>query len=124
MSSLHIPAKTISSGNEIYDRAFLVLAGRADYLPVFTPLPRLAPREDHHPHTGRVVLETITRESLLHFIRTGLEKHSLGVKALEDEAGVSRDSVRDFLRGKTYIMRADKLQKVLRVLNPDLKPFN
>jgi len=27
------------------------------------------------------------------------------------------------LRGKTYILRADKLQKVLRVLDPDLKPF-
>ena len=68
-------------------------------------------------------LPDITRESLLHIVRTGLKKQSLSIKGLEDKAGVSKDSVRDFLRGKTYIMRADKLQKVLAILEPNLKVF-
>jgi len=60
---------------------------------------------------------------MLKLIRAGLKKRSLTVKGLEEKAGVSRDSVRDFFRGKTHIMRADKLQKVLAVLEPDLKLF-
>lgn len=64
-----------------------------------------------------------TRDNTIKLIRSGLREHSLSVSALEREAGISKDSVRDFLRGKTYIMRADKLQKVLKVIAPDLKIF-
>jgi predicted XRE-type DNA-binding protein len=65
----------------------------------------------------------ITRDNLLKLVRSGLERNSLSVVALEKEAGIPKDSVRDFLRGKTYIMRADKLQKVLKVIEPDLNLF-
>jgi hypothetical protein len=44
--------------------------------------------------------------------------------ALERQAGIPKDSIRDFFRGKTYIMRADKLQKVSAVIDPDLKLFS
>ncbi len=65
----------------------------------------------------------LTRDNILQLIRSGLEKHSLSVAALEREAGISKDSLRDFLRGKTYILRADKLQKVMKIIDPDFKLF-
>jgi hypothetical protein len=65
----------------------------------------------------------LNRDNLLNLVRSGLKKHSLTVKGLEEKAGVSKDSVRDFLRGKTYILRADKAQKVIAVLEPDLRIF-
>jgi lambda repressor-like predicted transcriptional regulator len=65
----------------------------------------------------------LTREALLDIVRAGLRKHSLTIKALEKKAGLSTDSVRDFLRGKTHILRADKAQKVLAILEPTLKVF-
>lgn len=66
----------------------------------------------------------LTRDNLLKLIRSGLEKHSLTVVALERQAGIPKDSIRDCFRGKTYIMRADKLQKVLAVIDPDFKLFS
>ena len=58
----------------------------------------------------------ITRNNLLDVIRASLQERSLSVSRLEREAGVPKDTVRDFLRGKTYIPRADKLQKILIAL--------
>lgn len=62
-----------------------------------------------------------TRETLLNVIQTGLEKRSLSISALEKRAGVPKDTVRDFLRAKTHILRADKLQKIMEVLAPKSK---
>ncbi len=61
------------------------------------------------------------RENLLKLIRSGLEINKLSIAALERTAGVAKDTIRDFLRGKTQILRADKLQKILRVLHPEEK---
>lgn len=63
----------------------------------------------------------ITRENLLVILRTGLKRGGMGMSGLERQAGVPRDTVRDFLRGKTHILRADKLQKIMRVLSPENK---
>ncbi len=63
----------------------------------------------------------ITRDNLLSLIKSGLQQHSLSISALERHADVPKDTVRDFLRGKTQILRADKLQKILRVLQPQEK---
>ena len=63
----------------------------------------------------------ITRDNLLSLIKSGLQQHDLSISALERHADVPKDTVRDFLRGKTQILRADKLQKILRVLQPQEK---
>lgn len=63
----------------------------------------------------------ITRDNLLSLIKSGLQQHSLSISALERHADVPKDTVRDFLRGKTQILRADKLQKIVRVLQPQEK---
>jgi len=63
----------------------------------------------------------INRENLLLLIRSGLKRDSLSVLGLEKKAGVAQDTVRDFLRGKTQVLRADKLQKILGVLQPQGK---
>lgn len=65
----------------------------------------------------------ITREDLLSFIKKQMEERELSISALEKLAGVSKDSIRDFQRGKTYILRADKYQKIMAVLAPDSKIF-
>lgn len=62
----------------------------------------------------------ITRENLLELIKTGIKRDKLSISGLERNAGVPKDTIRDFLRGKTQILRADKLQKILRVLEPKL----
>jgi|GEM_PF-973685 len=61
----------------------------------------------------------ITRENLLEKIHNALESRELSVSALERNAGVPKDTLRDFMRGKTQILRADKLQKIIDYLNPD-----
>jgi len=66
----------------------------------------------------KVFMQDITRENLLKLIQGGMKREGLGVTALERGAGVPKDTIRDFLRGKTQILRADKLQKILRVLEP------
>lgn len=63
----------------------------------------------------------INRENLLELIRSGLATNKLSISALERQAGVAKDTIRDFLRGKTQVLRADKLQKVLRILKPEEK---
>lgn len=61
-----------------------------------------------------------TRDNLLQIIRAGLEYHGLTMKELERAVNISEDSIRDFFRGKCYIMRADKLDKVLSYLYPEV----
>jgi predicted XRE-type DNA-binding protein len=61
----------------------------------------------------------INRENLLAFIRNGLKSRSLTMSGLENLAKVPRDTIRDFMRGKTQVLRADKLQKIMSVLEPD-----
>ena len=63
----------------------------------------------------------INRENLLQLIRTELATRKLSISALERQAVVAKDTIRDFLRGKTQVLRADKLQKVLRILKPEEK---
>jgi len=63
----------------------------------------------------------INRENLLQLIRTELTARRLSISALERQAVVAKDTIRDFLRGKTQVLRADKLQKVLRILKPEEK---
>ncbi len=65
----------------------------------------------------------ITRENLLHLIRSELDKRDLSIASLEKQSGVPKDTVRDFLRGKTQILRADKMQKVMQILQPESKIF-
>lgn len=61
----------------------------------------------------------ITRDNLLTLTRDGMKQLGLSIASLEKQAGVPKDTVRDFLRGKTQILRADKLQKILRILQPE-----
>lgn len=63
----------------------------------------------------------INRENLLNLIRTELAARKLSISALERQASVAKDTIRDFLRGKTQVLRADKLQKILRILHPEEK---
>jgi hypothetical protein len=63
----------------------------------------------------------INRTNLLSLVKSGLKRDEMSVSGLEREAGVPKDTIRDFLRGKTQVLRADKLQKILRVLEPQRK---
>jgi predicted XRE-type DNA-binding protein len=63
----------------------------------------------------------ITRDNLLALIQNGIKRKALSISALEKNSGVPKDTIRDFLRGKTQILRADKLQKILRILEPSKK---
>lgn len=70
---------------------------------------------------GKIPLMEITRPNLLSLIKNGLKEKSLSISGLEKQASVPKDTIRDFLRGKTQILRADKLQKVLKILQPEEK---
>lgn len=61
-----------------------------------------------------------TRDNLITLIKIGLKNNALTIAGLERAANVSKDSVRDFFRGKCYILRADKLQNVLGYLYPGM----
>jgi len=63
----------------------------------------------------------VTRDNLLSLIRNGLKREDLSISALEKLASVPKDTVRDFLRAKTHILRADKLEKIRRILEPECK---
>lgn len=58
----------------------------------------------------------LTRENLLAFVRAAREEKAVNVSKLEKESGVPKDTVRDFERGKALLLRADKLQKILKTL--------
>ena len=75
----------------------------------------------------------LTRDNLMRFINVEVAKKSVEIEAqlgkrkknayswnaLERRAGVPKDTIRDFMRGKATVLRADKLQKVLSALNYD-----
>jgi len=63
----------------------------------------------------------INRENLLTLIKNGIKREALSMSGLERQANVPRDTIRDFMRGKTQVLRADKLQKILRILEPQGK---
>jgi hypothetical protein len=65
----------------------------------------------------------ITRDNVLAFISSRLKTTELSVAELERLAGVPKDTVRDFQRGKTYMLRADKYQKIMDILAPGMKSF-
>ena len=58
----------------------------------------------------------ITRQTLLDLIDSARAEKNLTMKALERLADVPADSLRDFYRGKVSVLRADKLQKILKAL--------
>lgn len=57
-------------------------------------------------------LMDITRESQVSIIEEEISRQGLSVLGLEKLAGLKQDTLRDFFRGKTHILRADKWQKV------------
>lgn len=57
----------------------------------------------------------ITRESLLQLLNEGLRQTNISVNSLEIAAGLTQGTIKDFTRGKTEILRADKLQSILNV---------
>lgn len=63
----------------------------------------------------------VNRENLLNLIRSELAVRKMTVAGLERDAYVPKDTVRDFLRGKTQVLRADKLQKILKVIGREDK---
>jgi transcriptional regulator with XRE-family HTH domain len=65
-------------------------------------------------------ITVLSRESVLAFLTIAREEEGLRVNALEKKAGVPTDTIRDFERGKAHLIRADKLQKILKSLGYDL----
>ena len=70
--------------------------------------------------TSRLSTTQITRQYVLDLISTAREQQKLGPTALERKAGIPKDTIRDFERGKAYLIRADKLQKILNALGYQL----
>ena len=76
----------------------------------------------------------LTRDNLMQFINAEITKKSTEIETqlgkrkknayswntLERQAGVPKDTIRDFMRAKTTVLRADKLQKVLSALQYDV----
>jgi len=58
----------------------------------------------------------MTREWLESQIELALSKGA-SVLGMEKKAGLRQDTIRDFLRGKTQMLRADKLQALQPVLD-------
>lgn len=73
---------------------------------------------DYFAKIGEFPGMEITRDNLLLLIQKGLADQSIGMSTLEKKAGVPKDTVRDLFRGKTHILRADKLQKIMQCLGP------
>lgn len=62
----------------------------------------------------------ITRQYVLDIINTTRKEQNLGLGALEQKSGVPKNTIRDFIRGKAHLIRADKLQKILNALGYEL----
>lgn len=76
----------------------------------------------------------LSRNNLMAFINTEVARKSAKIKAqlgkrkrnayswneLEREAGASKDTVRDFMRAKATVLRADKFQKIAHSLGYDV----
>jgi len=61
-----------------------------------------------------------SRQTILELIKAEQQKLGLSRQALEQKAGVPKDTLRDFERSKAYIPRADKLQKILNALGLEM----
>jgi transcriptional regulator with XRE-family HTH domain len=59
------------------------------------------------------------RDSILTFLKSEMEQNKYSFADLERKAGVSKDTLRDFFRGKSQLLRVDKLQKILKTLGYD-----
>jgi transcriptional regulator with XRE-family HTH domain len=64
--------------------------------------------------------KTIDRENLLKFIISIRENAELSETEMAKLAGVAKDTIRDFERGKAQMFRADKLQKLLNAVGYEL----
>jgi transcriptional regulator with XRE-family HTH domain len=64
--------------------------------------------------------QRISRQYVLELIIRARKEKDFKVSALEEMAKVPKDTIRDFERGKSYLIRSDKLQKILNVLGYDL----
>lgn len=58
----------------------------------------------------------ITRTSMLELLNDGITKTGLNPNALERAAELKQGTIKDVYRGKTEILRADKLQRIINVL--------
>lgn len=65
----------------------------------------------------------ITRDNLLSLVEARLESLGVTVAELERRAGLPKDTVRDFKRGKTYMLRSDKYQRLMKIIAPEMRPF-
>ena len=61
---------------------------------------------------------TLNRDTLLALVTSALEGRNLSISALEKHSGLGKDSIRDFLRGKTHLLRSDKMEKLMAYLQP------
>lgn len=59
----------------------------------------------------------LDREKLLTIIEKGRKDRDWSLRRVATEAGIKYGSLQDLLRGKTQILRGDKLLKVLKALN-------
>lgn len=64
----------------------------------------------------------ITRDYQLRYIAEGLKSLGITQHALEKQSGLEVGTIKDFKRGRTHIMRADKWQKICNVITPDAQP--
>ncbi len=60
-----------------------------------------------------------TRETLLEMIRRKEDEQGYSLRKIATLSGISYDNMKDFKRGKAHMFRADKLQKLLKVLEDD-----
>ena len=66
-------------------------------------------------------LMTYNRDDIVALVNKELLTRKLTITALEKNSGLSKDTIRDFLRGKTHIPRADKMEKLMHYLRPQQK---
>ena len=63
---------------------------------------------------------TYTRERLLHDISRSMKECGLSLRAFAKQAGVTYDNMKDFMWGRTQMLRGDNLQKVIAVFETTL----
>lgn len=62
-----------------------------------------------------------TRETVIKRITEAMEAGGFSQRGVAIEAGLTADTLRDFFRGKTHMLRADKLAAIFRVLGLELE---
>jgi phosphatidylserine/phosphatidylglycerophosphate/cardiolipin synthase-like enzyme len=65
-------------------------------------------------------ITALNRKNVMAFLAAAREEKGLGVGEMEKNAGVPIDTIRDFVRGKSHLIRADKLQKLLNAIGYNL----